>query len=649
MTVSRAKACLLLGLLAVLGGPATAQVVMPSAATPAVPAPDTGRDASFVPPDSYTPATAAPVVITAPTPAPVLTATPPAIVAPPAAIALPSAAPATPTVMPAVATPATTPALIAKPVEAASIGTIDPQSIGLLAKAEGGLGADIWKGTSLALVAKLFPTLNLPTASKTLNNLAQRLLLTTASVPEGVSDSNQSLTSMRIEKLLTLGDAQDAWKLAMLAKSDQIDEITLRLMAEAALISPARDDVCAKLPDIVKVHSGAEWQKLLLVCQLRATDTKAAQLTLDLLHAQGVKDDIYFAVAEKNIIGGNKQLPRQLTPLKPLTLALLRLTDLPLPGEIYMHPDATLIPELLQAKAREDVARLGLAERAAERGMINAADLVTLYRGVTFTPDALANAANSPESGPRLHAMLYQAALQDKSPQNRIIDAAKFMQSISPALLNSVGGSIMDDMLGDIPQTSEFNSTSGFIAHIYVLADKHEAAIDWLKLAKRAGIGIPSVTAELYNFWPVTVFAGLESDTDYMADLSKWLDGFLKNADPKLDARTRRDQAASILLLLESDGFNVPEEAWIKVIDPPGNEKRIMPSAVFLERLRSASTTPRHGETVMLCLALAGNAADIPILTYMQSIRALRLSGFTADAAMLAREDATNILASPKP
>jgi hypothetical protein len=701
MTVSHAKTSVLVGLFAVLANPVFAQTSAPATAAPI----DTSRDASFLPPATglqsepaspppvqlptiqpatlspssiqavpVTPAplTPAPVIITAPTPAatpvapaptvitpaPTVAATPvapapsqipsqaPAIVAPPTAAAptasgipLPAAAPA---VQPL-------PSAIAKPVEAAPIGNIDPESIGLMSKAEGDLGADIWKSTPRVLVVKLFQSLNLPTLSKTLNNLAKRLLLTTASVPEGAADTGQSLTSMRVEKLLMVGDAADAWKLAMMAKSEQIDEITLRMVAEAALISPQRDDVCAKLPEIVTNHNGVEWQKLMLVCQLRANDTKAAQLTLDLLHAQNVKDEIFFFVAEKNILGGNKQLPRQLTPLKPLTLALLRQTDLPLPGEVYVHPDAALIVELLSARAREDVARIGLAERAAERGLISASDLAAVYRGTTFTPESIANAMNSPESGPRLHALLYQAALLEKTTPPRINAAIKYMQVVTPGLLNTAGAQILDEMIGNLTPGNEFNASSGTIAHIYVLAGKNEAALEWIKHAKHAAIGMPSVAAELNSFWPLAVLSGLESDGDYATDLGKWLDAYLKDTDGKNDAHARRDQASSILLLLDADGFAVSSETWAKVMDVPANDRRAMPPALFFERLKSASTSPRKGETIMLALDLAGNGNDVPVLSAVEIVRALRLSGLTADAAILARETANIILTPSKP
>jgi hypothetical protein len=616
---------------------------------------DTGREASFLPaPDTPSPGANAPDAIAGsaplvlvPQPAPTVPVSP----VPTAQAVAPSSASAAP-VAPS---PTVNNAVVAKtidlgkPVESASLTDINPESIGLMSVSQGGLGAGMWKGTSRALAERLLPALNLPENSPTLNNLAARLLLTTASVPEGTPSGNLSFTAIRIERLLALGNVNEAWKLAMATKPDQIDEITLRLTAEAASVSDVKDDVCTKLPEIIKIHNGIDWQKLMLVCQLRAKDSKAAQVTLDLLHTQGVKDDNYFYIAEKNILGANKQLPRQLTPLKPLSLALLSLADLPLPVEVYARPDIVLVPTLLKLKARDDTARLTLAERMAERGIITGSELASIYHSIVFPPDKFIAVTNSPESGPRLHALLYQAAVQDKTPQNRIDAAIKFMQSASPMLLNGPGAQVLADMVADIPPVADYNASSGAMAHIYTLANKPDAALAWIKLAKHALIGIPSVAEELHNFWPLAVLSGLESDGDYAQDLGKWVDGELQSIDPKdpskQDGRAQREAAASVLALLDAMGFAIPEDDWAKVADGSGFERHLMPPVFLFEHLRSASVANKRGETVLLGLLLTGGGTgESSLLAVVETVRALRLVGLTADAAMLAREGLSTVL-----
>lgn len=628
MTISRAKlaSAVLLGVLAASTLTARAQNNAPSANT-------TGRDASFLPtPDAPVALTPAPASVSPASPNPVAAMTAP--VSPPVAVA--------PTPMP--------PLDLGKPVETGALGDINPESIGLMSASEGGFSAAMWKGTPRLLVEHLLPAMNLPTASPTLNNVAQRFLLTTASVPVGAAESKQTLTSMRAEKLLALGDIKGAWKLALKAPPDQLDEITMRRVVEAGLVSSVRDDVCAKLPNIMKLFTGIEWQKSLVVCQLRAGDNKAAQLSLDVLHTQNIKDEVFFALAEKNILGGSKQLPRQLTPLKPLNLALLRLTNLPLPSEIYAHADAALAADLLQAPAREDVARLALAERMAERNVITGDDLAGIYRSTLFAPDVLANPLASSESGSRLRALLVQAALAEQTPSKRLDLVAKFLQNTSAALLNGAGASVALNMVGAIQPGPDYYAASVSLVRLNMLAGKPEIALEWLKLARRGAVGTPAIAADLHDLWPLTVFSGLESDADYAAHLAQWLDTTLKLDDPKADNHVQREQAAAILLLLEATGFAVPEDDWARVVEAPTFEKRLTPSAILTQRLHVASASHRLGESLMLSLLVDdGVIAGSLSTTTVETIRALHLAGLTADAATRAREVAALLLAPAPP
>jgi hypothetical protein len=510
----------------------------------------------------------------------------------------------------------------------------------LLATNDGGLGNSLWKGTPRALVDRVLPALELPTTSPTLNNLAQRFLLSTANAPDGAATGNQTLTAMRAEKLMALGDSGDAWKLAMLAKPELMDDITLREVAEAAVISSVGADVCAKVPELVKTHTSFEWQKLVFVCQMRGGDLKAAQLSLDILHSQNVKDDVFLSLADKNIMVSGKQLPRQLTPIKPLPLALLLKIDLPLRDEVYAHPDAGLIPSLLQTKSAEEKGRLELAERAASRGIIGSQSLADVYRSIGFAPDAIAGATTSKETGARLRALLYQSSLQEKNPQNKVILAVKFLLSGDADILDGAVGHVMGAMIDDIQPTADYGASADSLVLINVFAGKLERALAWVPVARMAAIGMPDVATGLQNIWPLLVISGLESDKDYGRDFGTWLDAALKATD----SRAARKATEAILLLLDADGFAVPDDAWAKVAGVSEFEKRLSAPAFLMERLRSAGVTNRRGEAVLDSLLAANGSNDIPLATAVPMIRALRLTGLTADAANLAKEMTAEIL-----
>jgi hypothetical protein len=549
------------------------------------------------------------------------------------------------------------PVIQTKPVERATLDNVDPESIGLLSQTDGGLGATLWKGASRSFVVKLMPTLNLPTASTSLNRLTQRWLLSIATPPEDDAQKldakaakPQSLLALRIDRLIALGDVANAWKLTQMASPDLIDELTLQRVFENALVNANADEACAKLPDIIKSHTAIEWQKVLLICQLRARDVKAAQVTLDLLHAQGVKDEIFMTLIEKNLVAQAKQLPRQLTPLRPLNLALLRLIAMPLPNELYAHPDAALIPALLQARAKEDNSRLALAERAASHGLLTGAALAETYGSVTFPTEQIATALLSIEGGARLRALLYQAIAIEKAPQKHMDLVIKFMQSADPALLKAVAP-LLADGLGAIKPAADYYPYAAAIAELDMLAARPEDVQAWLALAKRGAIGMPGVANALLAIWPMRVLGGYESDADYPSDLTAWLDAALRAVDPEANPKNARDPILAVLSLLDAMGFAVPETVWARVVDAPTFDKRPLPSTWLIEQLHAVTTANRRGEIVLLGLLLNNNSAvpDASHLAVTETVHALRNNGLTADAAGLAIETVMDILTPASP
>jgi hypothetical protein len=495
------------------------------------------------------------------------------------------------------------------------------------------LGTGVWKGTPRASVERLLSIVTL-TTSPLLNDLMRRLLTTPATPPASdaatPSDSAQSLTAQRVEKLVTFGDTDEAWALASHADAKLIDDITFHFAAEAELANDG-DEVCKALPNAAKTRGSVDWRRALVICALRVKDTKVAQDTLALLDADANRDGMFIEVATKDVLGDGKSLPHQLTPLTPPMLALLRLTPLPLPGDLYGHPDFALAHALLHATAKQDVAQLGLAERAAQRGVIDSAELGALYHAVTFAPDELATPLTASESGSRQRALLYQSALNEKQPFNRIADTIKFVQSAPPALLNGAGV-LVGDMLGIIKPDPTLADNAVSVAQIYLTAGRGDLALDWLRLAKRN----PQAASDLQALWPQFTLSGLESETDYTPDLAQWLDATLKSADPQADPRAARDSAATALLLLDAAGFAVPDTAWVKVLAAAHSEKRSAFSPVLLTRLQETSVDGRRGETLLLATALASDG-EITLPVACAITRALREAGLKGEAATFAR------------
>ena len=178
------------------------------------------------------------------------------------------------------------------------------------------------------------------------------------------------------------------------------------------------------------------------------------------------------------------------------------------------------------------------------------------------------------------------------------------------------------------------------IAWIYMIGNRGDAALDWLRLAR-------SNTANadiLQNLWPQFALAGLEAESDYGADFDKWLAATLTVTSAQADPRIAREAAASSLLLLDAAGLKVPDAAWAKVIAASHNEKHIAPSPVLFDRLRAAGAAGRRAETVLYAVALADDG-EISLPAAVTITRALREAGFKTEAALFARQMVTLLAA----
>jgi hypothetical protein len=340
---------------------------------------------------------------------------------------------------------------------------------------------------------------------------------------------------------------------------------------------------------------------------------------------------MFLEVADRDVLNEGKNLPSQLTPLTPALLALLRTTGLPLPGDLYSHPDTALVTALLDTQSRQDSSRTGLAERMAARGIINADKLGAVYKDIVFLPDARTAPLSGTESGMRLRALLYQSALNEKDGARRQSYAVKFMQLAAPILQDSAG-QLAAAMLGDNANGAASSPDAQTMALIYVQAGQGDKALGWLRQTRRN-----ANTADPQNLWPQFALAGLESDRDFATDLENWLDTALPPPDSPVDMHVARDNATAALLLIDAAGLPVSDLAWARIMALPRNDKHITVSPLLLSRLQNASHGNHRAETVLLSLALAqGNDIALPVTVAIT--RALRVAGFKSEAGTFARQ-----------
>ncbi|MGE0109865.1 MAG: hypothetical protein AB7S81_08940 [Bdellovibrionales bacterium] len=531
-------------------------------------------------------------------------------------------------------------------IEQAPIAKIGSESIGVLSNSTGGLGADMWQGTSRRMIDRLLPALELPVASPALNDLAVRFLLTAAAVPD---DRQQGigplpdLTSIRVDKLLALGEVPSAWALSNQIKEGKLDDLSLRRLTHAALLRRYADKVCPSIPDLIAAQSAAgktasEWQKALIFCQIKDDNKSAVTLGLDLLKEQKVKNDPFMQLVERNYLKKGKAIPKEMTPLQPLDLALLRHLGKTLPKELYQRASAVNVPDLLAGEAESDWWKLHLAEEEALRGQITAEQLIKVYQGISFSTKDFEKPLMSQQEGAQAHALYYQTALKQTNISARLQIIMKFLSKVSDRDLAGTMGLVLADLAKSIPVSEENGIFAAQGVRLYALAGDPDQAMKWRSVAKKFALNFAEVGVQLAARWPVFVFSGLEADGDYAQGMADWLFVSLTPGTPTQE-RQRRSYAGEVLLLLSAAGYAVPEEAWLRMTEAPPLQKGTVTSPVLLERLERVGATERKGETVLLSLILAGSEGEeLSLAAQAGIVRALRLAGLEADAQRVARE-----------
>ncbi|MDX1485301.1 MAG: hypothetical protein R3229_12560 [Alphaproteobacteria bacterium] len=382
--------------------------------------------------DGARPAPGAPVVLAPPkslsptdqppAPRPVAPADQPRLVAPPRlrAVQPPPADPAGAATGP-----------VSSGISIDTLADIDADSVGVLDAKSGGLGVNIWAGTSSAMAAQLLRLVDVPSAFPAARALARRLLLSAAHPPRAAKPKGQkpvspSLLARRVQLLLAFGDVVSADAL-LRAVPVHVEEKALALARmNVGFLMNDNSSACGEARSGVTDHRGAAWRKALVFCQYLAGNKVQAGIGTELLREQGVDDPGFFSLAA--ILGGDKDMTFSPSArLEPLHLAMMRVARVQITDTLADGADlATLRTIAFTPNAALDI-RLDAAERAEAGGALDAQGLTRLYGAVTFAPGEVEGALTAADtlSGPRGRALLYHAARAQSVPAARAEVLAK--------------------------------------------------------------------------------------------------------------------------------------------------------------------------------------------------------------------------------
>jgi hypothetical protein len=510
-----------------------------------------------------------------------------------------------------------------------------------------GLGADLWRGARRGQIIELMSLMPGATPSATMNALAQRLLLTTAAVPNASPNANDakadSYLAIRLNRLEALGDAAVTADLAQSAPGRSQDEAVVRAMTDAAFLTGAHEAACSEVRSAVGASGDVAWRKALAFCQAIGNERAQANLTAATLREQSpqaAKNDAAFFALLAGLGGDRNAKPATLPAPTPLHIAMLRAAKLAAPADAFETDDMAVLAALAQLPEGPLDARLAAGERAEAAGALPTSVLIKLYEELRFTQAQLANAltGSESESGPRARALLYAAQARQGAAAGRAVLIQRALALSQDAGLFPTTARVYGDALAGIPPTSDLAWFAASATRALFAAGRIREGRAWLgALGGGLGGGVGGTATNAQEIPPAVALLPYALITAEPRSVPVW-DADLWQRWKAAQGPLMPTRASLFLTLLEGLGRPAPEEAWDGLARAQTDRADHLPAPSVLRTLEVSAATDRKGLAVLAALATFGPdgpAGTHPLVLGM-ALAGLRNIGLGAEARALA-------------
>jgi hypothetical protein len=542
-------------------------------------------------------------------------------------------APAAPIAIPAATPPGD------NPVQIQQLQSIDPSGFGTLDENRGGLPISIWANTDRALAVKLIANLG-PSASRTLQGLVRRLLLSVSTPPavaDGVKPDDAFLIA-RARALWGLGEMDDLAAFLQALPLPSITPPLRRLRADTALLGGDNATACAEAGPLASASATDPYPvELRVYCQFAAGQANAASLGVDVLREQGLKDPVFFSLADA-LASGTPASKTEITDPSPLILAMARIAKAPIAVTATTAPPVLRSIAVVQG-APFDV-RLAAGERAEAVGALDTDTLRRLYETVPFTADDFANAeTKAKDGGPRSHALLFQAVARQAAPLAKAGLIAHALSAEGPGYF--VQARLYAAQIAGLQPTADIALYVPALARALMAARQLDVARNWIGWL-RADAAADKAKADAAAGLAVLAHLAKLDDAPLTSAVLDACSRAAPNPPPGAPASWAARRVSLGLALLGAVGDALPPDALLMQIDHSGLTAAQVPAPGLAFGLDAAVQGKRLGEVVLFIDLVAGDGSftQLDVATIARLVTALRSAGFEDDARALALEAA---------
>ncbi len=574
-----------------------------------------------------------------------------------------SGAPAQPETAPVAPSAAVAP--VKSGIQIDGLTGIDPESVGVLTPADGGLGETLWTGMTRADAVALVDAVPGDLASRALRDFAVRIMLSRASAPAAASADAPSLLAARAKTLMRFGRIDEVRRLLAAASTQNRPADLDAIDAALGLIAYDNARACGLAQNNQERAAEDFWQRLLIYCD--AVNGRAAGVTLGLsLLRESAGDDPALVILTDAVLSGEKVLLDTLEDPNLVHLALSRAAGISLPDVLEADAPPTVIAAAVSTPTLSLGARIDAAERALAAGTATAQALQQLYMNLTFAPEDIADALTRADEagGAGGRALLYQAAAANNIPVARaeIITQALTLAREDGAYDAAVRAfKPLMDRLPPSPEMAWFALT-GFRAYV-AMADP-VGAEKWLALLRASAVVREEVQLALDRVRPLAWLLGVrDTGADVNDVLRAWQAATAEQPELAAAAELLNGLVAALGHDLDPDVWPSdgaistqtfpPSALWFRFQESLANAQPVAPApsparlaaSRALPGLAAPAPTPaidRNGpaEPALLLLQAVGSvpAERIGVILAYDFVSALRELGFETTARRLAVE-----------
>lgn len=469
-------------------------------------------------------------------------------------------------------------------VEIGTLGTPEGAPVGTLDASNGGIGEHLWSGTEKSRAEELLAKSPLVSADPVLRDLARRIVLTKAAAPLGTAP--KAFVTVRLERLLQAGLIEQAGAIAAQSALTG-DEGFARIQANAILLANRAQDACGPATQTRLSAGDVFWMQLRAYCAAASGDKATAELTRQVLKAQGHDDPAYNALVD-GVLMKKPLPPGAIAEPTAMHIFLLRQAGLPVSETIARKMGTA--ENLLAARDTRNSprARFEAAERIVSTGALGAAELKQIADAQDLPLNKVANAAVDAANLPFFmgQVLLRRAATIEPRPDEKAHLALLALSLGEKFKMAPLAAALQADVIAGLKPNTAYGRK---FARAMVLAGRSDLAMRWAgnDPVTRSIVALASID-------PARIAA-------VQADLSAFAASLVQNpapADP--------DRSTKALILGVADNLNatmpadakagasaVESEMWEGNRPGPGQMRTIH---------EVAQSPERRGEALLLIL-----------------------------------------------